>query len=107
MTQQQLAEILGVNFTVVSQYEHDRRNPKRETLRKIAAAIGVPEWELTGDEYPSAAAQDIKKEPAPESGLDELDIQLLAIIRTLSADQKQFLLAQLQTLQANPRLHRG
>ena len=154
MDQKQLADALGVKVPFISQYEHDRRNPKRETLRRIADALGVPVYELLdlrqdaddfdayeqvhmfnmdveelkiqinfykakgmyeeaemaektlktliGDtEWVAGPASAQKKEPAPESGLDELDIQLLAIIRTLSADQKQFLLAQLQTLQAN------
>ena len=46
MTQQQLADAMHVNFTVISQYEHDRRNPKIETLKRIADAIGCSVYEL-------------------------------------------------------------
>lgn len=47
--QQDLAKKLGVSAANISQYEKDKRNPKLETLRKIAAAIGVPVRDLIGD----------------------------------------------------------
>lgn len=43
MTQAELAGKLGVPYQSVSQWERDTRNPKYETLKKIADAIGV-EW---------------------------------------------------------------
>lgn len=43
MTQAELAEKLGIPYQSVSQWERDTRNPKYETLKKIADAIGV-EW---------------------------------------------------------------
>ena len=41
-----------------------------------------------------------KKKPTPEDGdgLDDQDRQLMELIKLLSADQKEFLLAQLLTL---------
>ena len=54
MTQQQLADAMHVNFTVISQYEHDRRNPKIETLKRIADAIGCSVYELMDPDTRSA-----------------------------------------------------
>ena len=155
LTQQELADRLHVSFVNISQYENDKRNPKLETLRKIAAAIGVPDYELIGDneldkpdapkirdlfssknwdrwvdkdmnpifssreefeewskdfdpndpplltDYFIVSDEKQKKPASGEDGLDELDKQLMEIIKTLSHDQKVFLLAQLQTLKAN------
>lgn len=93
MTQQEVADKLGMKGPSYQQYESGRRNPKRETLRKIAAAIGVPEWELTGDdEYPSAFTPDIKKEPAPESGLSAEEDKLVGYYREMNdVGQKKLL----------------
>lgn len=41
MTQAQLAEKLGISYVGVSQWENDLRNPKLDTLQRIAAALGV------------------------------------------------------------------
>ena len=41
MTQAELAQKLGIPFQSVSQWERDLRNPKIETLQRIAAALGV------------------------------------------------------------------
>ena len=40
MTQAELAEKLEIPFQSVSQWERDIRNPKKETLEKIAEKIG-------------------------------------------------------------------
>lgn len=40
-TQREVAEKLGVSQPNYAQYENGRRNPKPETLKKIAKAIGV------------------------------------------------------------------
>lgn len=41
LTQAQLAEILGISYVGVSQWESGKRNPKFETLEKIASALHV------------------------------------------------------------------
>lgn len=46
MTQQELADKLGISFVGVSQWENDKRNPKRETLDKIAKVLGVRRRDL-------------------------------------------------------------
>lgn len=39
MTQEQLAELVGVTYQAISHYESGRRFPNRETLLKIAKAL--------------------------------------------------------------------
>lgn len=48
LTQVELGEILGVSGSMIAQYETDKRNPKYETLKRIAAALEVPVPELMG-----------------------------------------------------------
>ncbi len=43
MTQKELGEKLGLSFQSIAQWENDLRNPKYDTLQRIAAALGV-EW---------------------------------------------------------------
>lgn len=49
LTQAQLAEKLGISYVGVSQWENDLRNPKLDTLQRIAAALGVPVQDLISD----------------------------------------------------------
>lgn len=41
MTQEDLGERLGVSGSFIAQYETNNRNPKLETLQRIAAALGT------------------------------------------------------------------
>ena len=50
MTQKQLGDKLGVSYVVISQYENGARNPKIETLEKIAKALNISDFELIFDE---------------------------------------------------------
>lgn len=52
VTQQELADRLGISYVGVSQWETDKRKPKQETLVRIANALGVPASSLCGpDRY--------------------------------------------------------
>lgn len=46
LTQQELGELLGVSGSMIGQYEGNLRNPKHETLLKIARALKVMPYEL-------------------------------------------------------------
>lgn len=48
LTQRQLGKKLGISYQAVAQWENDLRNPKIESLRAIANALGVPARDLTG-----------------------------------------------------------
>ena len=55
----ELAMCSGVTKATIINIEKDRftRTPNRETIRKLAAALGVnPSWLLTGDETPHRGA---------------------------------------------------
>lgn len=41
LTQKQLGERLGLSFQAIAQWENDLRNPKYETLQRIATALDV------------------------------------------------------------------
>ena len=47
MSQRELAEKLGVSASMIGQYESDLRNPKLDTLQRIANALDVPINTLT------------------------------------------------------------
>lgn len=50
MTQAELAEKLNISYVGVSQWENGIRNPKYDTIRKIADALGVDWSELVPPE---------------------------------------------------------
>lgn len=51
MTQKQLADKLGVKYQTVQAWELNSRNPKLETVEKLASALGVSSgWLVYGDE---------------------------------------------------------
>lgn len=49
LTQKQLADRLGTSPQNLAQYENGKRQPKLETLDRIATALGVDVWELYED----------------------------------------------------------
>ena len=46
LTQKELGAKLGVSESFIAQYETDKRNPKKETLQRIADALGIHVSEL-------------------------------------------------------------
>ena len=48
LTQQQVADSIGVTYQNISQYERGLRIPKNETIIKIADALGISVYELIG-----------------------------------------------------------
>ena len=59
ITQEQLADRLGISFQSVSQWERDKRSPKKETIDKIANAIGCNALDLLFDGDMGAFAKEI------------------------------------------------
>lgn len=49
MTQEELGKKIGVSGSSMAQWENDLRNPKLDTLQRIASALGVPVQELISD----------------------------------------------------------
>jgi len=56
LTQRELSEKLGIAYQTLAQWENDLRNPKYETLRRIADALGCDWLELV---TPEEGAQEI------------------------------------------------
>jgi transcriptional regulator with XRE-family HTH domain len=51
LTQSQVADMLGIDFTTVSKYENDRSQPDYDTLLRLAGLYGVSvDWLLTGQQ---------------------------------------------------------
>ena len=53
LTQQALADTLGVTQAAVANWEHGRRCPPVKTLRRIAAALGCTIADLIDDTPPA------------------------------------------------------
>jgi transcriptional regulator with XRE-family HTH domain len=46
LTQNQLWWKTGIHYTEISRLERGRRNPRWETMKKIAKGLDVPCWEM-------------------------------------------------------------
>lgn len=93
MTQKELAEKVGVSYQMIQAWENNRRNPKTETIKKIATSLNVPWYTLCPDQQsiPQEAAvvdgttndkimreiasilHDSPKSPSPEQALLNLE----------------------------------
>lgn len=76
MTQSELSSKLNIPYQSISQWERDLRNPKRETLQRIADALGVSVDYLLGTHhlkgilnYKTAAIRDRIFEAIKQAGL--------------------------------------
>lgn len=49
MSQEELAQTIGVTKSTISKYEKGAREPRYDQLQRIAAALGVPVQELIAD----------------------------------------------------------
>lgn len=92
MTQKEVATALGVTESTYCGYETGKRQPDAVKIGQIANILGV-----TGDyllETDAHEVDGVKKRPTlvSEDGFDELDIQLMDKIKTLSPERKQALL---------------
>lgn len=46
MTQEELALEIGISASEISRLEKGRRNPKWETMKRLAKGLGVPCWRM-------------------------------------------------------------
>ncbi|GAX88632.1 helix-turn-helix domain-containing protein [Effusibacillus lacus] len=49
LTQQELADLLGISIAIVGGIERGTREPSKDVLLKISRILGVTESELRGD----------------------------------------------------------
>lgn len=96
-TQADLAKVLFVNQTAVSQWERGVTTPSPSILLKLSQMYGVSTDYLLGNETPQK-----EKTAAPkDDGLSPLDAHLMERVRRLTDDQKKMLLAQIELLLKN------
>lgn len=60
LTQKQLGEMCGIAEPTIRRYELGKLNPKRETLEKIAAPLGVHWLDLAGEEFVEELDNDLE-----------------------------------------------
>ena len=97
-TQQDLARVLFVNQTAVSQWERGVTLPSPPLLLKLSELYGVPVDYLLGkDGADTSTAEDIKKQPTGETdGLSKEESSLLSLFRGLSPDQQEMVVRMVQ-----------
>lgn len=105
MTQAELAKRLGISYVGISQWENDIRNPKYETLVRIAAALNVDvEVLYTDREKEISTWSDIEgwcrainyyEMPAPENTYMQKINKIISTLRennyTLSENEKKII----------------
>lgn len=113
LTQEQLGAMVGITGVAIMRYEKGLREPKLAMVDKLAGALGVTRYDLTKtivvEVKPIVDAilkslpdsQKTKQPPDPEE-LSESELMLLSAFRSLTEDQKRFVLRQLQAAAQDP-----
>ncbi|HEY8528634.1 MAG TPA: helix-turn-helix transcriptional regulator [Paenibacillaceae bacterium] len=90
LTQNQVAEMLGIDFTTLSKYENDKSQPDHQTLRELASMYEVSiDWLLTGERLPNAGIPpnrltvgDVEEELTDEEAARLLEyLEMLRLLR--------------------------
>lgn len=93
LTQNEVADQLGIDFTTVSKYENDKSQPDNDTLRELAGLYEVSlDWLLTGQTASAIAANRIWVNGRPEELTDAEAVYLLESLemyRLLQAKRKR------------------
>jgi len=82
MTQKALGEELGISYQTVAQWENDLRNPKQETLLKIAKALGVHLRDLVDSSWLEEFDQQTEEEIWEEDEYDLIHDAILGVLRS-------------------------
>lgn len=90
MTQKELAEKMGTTSQNISQYERNIINPKPETIKKFADALGVDARWLEVGEY-------------EDNSLSGEEQQLLRYFRIMSPEGQRVALERMDELSQHPR----
>jgi len=93
LTQNEVAEQLGVDFTTVSKYENDKSQPDNETLRELAGLYEVSiDWLLTGKMPDHSTVNRLWVNGMPEELTEEEALHLmesLEMFRLLKAERSK------------------
>lgn len=111
LTQKQLGEMCGMADSAIRKYESGKVKPKIEAIKKLASALQVDPYSLTDfdtateilEEHINNVEEEKEKAPAREEPeLSEDEAMLLSAFRSLTEDQKRFVLRQLQAAAQDP-----
>jgi transcriptional regulator with XRE-family HTH domain len=80
LTQRDVARIIGCTPQAVAIFERGSRAPRRATIERYAAALGVPVDALAPTADPGARIEAVAS-PPPKGGIPDLVIELLAALR--------------------------
>lgn len=116
LSQVELAEKAGIAVNSLRLYEAEKREPKLESIDKLAAALGIPREKLLVVEVytqpiveailkslPELQAEQKEKQLPNTEELSESELMLLSAFRSLTEDQKRFVLRQLRAAAQDPR----
>lgn len=103
MTKADMARKLGVAYSTYDGYETGYREPKLETLQKIADALGCTVDYLLGDvpepDGKLVFADEIETpDPKKEDRFDEISCALLGETRNLTEEDKELILSMIKFL---------
>lgn len=91
ISQQDLAQKLGYkDRSTIAKIENDTNDLTQSKIAAIAKVLGTTPASLMG--------WDKENQPTVSDGLDDLDRQILALVKLLPLEQKQALLVQLRFL---------
>lgn len=94
LTQKELGKRLGITYQTVAQWENDLRNPKYDTLKRIADALNIHIFDLIGigeelDSYDvQFSVEPIDDKPIPEELFRLLNSGARAIYDSFSEEEK-------------------
>lgn len=84
-TQQQLADMLGLNRTTYTKYETGVSEPSIETIKKLSVLLDVDVNSLLlGEEFNARMSEEI----SPVFMMNDDETELLSMYRTLSSEDK-------------------
>lgn len=92
LTQKELAGKLGVSESFISQYERDVRNPKQDTLQRIAVALDTTADALRGLKWELATpvdAESLEKHRKQLRQYSDLNDAIMEILRILYGTAQQ------------------
>ena len=85
LTQKALGEKLGIAYQTVAQWENDLRNPKIDTIRRIAVALNIDpyslmDFDMATDEISKQSEDEWKYKEKISQNLDKLTTEGLKIL---------------------------
>lgn len=114
LTQEQLAQQLGVSSVYIGTYEKDKRKPKVETIRRFAAALGCSALDLVDESTNSSTSNPVYSFAVNVKNMDDIKAvknsptikrykELSKLFSELSEEGQQKVIAYASDLAENPK----